>query len=184
MIIIFNSKKITELFGKIKLFSKEIYVLKNNLKGAFASIKDDLDMHLDSINQNTNEIQANNEQMVELELKLEKLSDRLDEMNMMLNPSLSGERFKKISLNSREQELFMHIYMIEDRVPISTLAKRAGIPAELCESVIANLMQKNIPVIRQLVDGDLYISLDYNFKDLQARKNILNIDMSVSQIIN
>ncbi len=183
MIGIFNSKRTTELFGKVTLFSKEMLLLKTKIKDAFGSIKDDLDMHLDSINQNTNEIQANNEQLVELELKLEKLTDRFDELNLMLNPSLSSERFENIKLNSREQELFMHIYLVEDRIPMSLLAKRAGLPIELCESILNNLMRKNIPLIRQLVDGAMYISLDYNFKDLQARKNILNIDMSVSQII-
>lgn len=180
---IFSSKKITESIGKITLFSKELYILKNNLKGAFASIKDDLDMHLDSINQNTNEIQSSNEQLVELELKLEKLADRVDELHLLLNPALAHEHFENIKLNAREQEMFMHLYMVEDRVPMSFLARNACIPIDLCDSLLNNLIRKKIPIIRQLVDNVLYVSLDYNFKDLQARKNILKIDMAVSKVI-
>ena len=44
----------------------------------FVKIKQEFLEHLDSINQNTNEIQANYEYLKEFETKLEKLRERID----------------------------------------------------------------------------------------------------------
>ncbi|NQU98971.1 hypothetical protein HQ533_05925 [Candidatus Woesearchaeota archaeon] len=183
MINIFSSKKFTELAKKLVLLTKDFSILKHNLKGAFKSTKDEIDMHLDSINQNTNEIQTNYEYLANIEAKVDKLSDKVDEIQMQLNPHFYSQNFSEIELSKREQEIFLGIYTEEDRVSVVKLSKKLGLTMELCEALIGRIVAKGIPVVRQLVNGDVFISLDYVFKDLQARKNVLNIELAVSQMI-
>ncbi len=176
MSIFGNSKKIPELISKIILLTKDFNVLKLNLKGKFKSVNDELDSHLDSINQNSNEIQTNYEYTAELESRIEKLSEKVDELQMQLNPHINSYQYTNGPLSKKEQDFFMNLYTIEDRIPMVELAKTAGLTLELCEMMICSLENKNIPIIKQVVDGKLYLSLEYTFKDLQARKNVLKID--------
>ena len=139
--------------------------------------------NLDSINQNTNEIQSNYEYLAQIEAKVDKLSDKMDDINMQLNPDFFSQGFDKIELSKREQELFLGIYTEEDRISIINLARKLGLTFEMCEVMLSRIMSKGIPVVRQRVDGNVFVSLDYMFKDLQARKNFLKIDTTVSQMI-
>ena len=166
------------------LLSKDFSSLRINLKDAFKSVKEEFDMHLDSINQNTNEIQSSYEYIMELDAKIEKLSDKIDELQMQVNPDFCQPDFSDVILSKREQELFMNLYTVEDRISIVDLSKKNGLTPEMCDSLLRALSSKKIPIIRQLLDGKIVVSLEYNFKDLQARKNILKIDMSISQLIN
>ncbi|MFH1589940.1 MAG: hypothetical protein ABIB43_05220 [archaeon] len=168
---------------KIVSVLKDLGDLKNNLRGAFESIKDEMDVHLDSINQNTNEIQGNYTHITDIEAKVDKLSDKIDEIQMQLNPNSILQNFDDISLSKREQEVFMSIYTEEDRISIVGLAKKLGLTLEMCELVLSRIKAKGIPLVKQLVNEEILVSLDYDFKDLQARKNILRIDTTVSQII-
>lgn len=162
---------------------EEIAILKNNLQGTFQSSKDELEMHLDTINQNTNEIQANYAYLAEIEAKVDKLADKMDEVNMKINPGSFLQNFEEIMLSKREQEFFMDIYTEEDRISLVGLAKKSGLTLEMCEGFLSRIKVKGIPILKQLVDGKLFVSLDYDFKDLQARKNFLGIEMPVTQII-
>ena len=65
---------------------KEIQKVNDSLKLSFKKIKQELDSYLDTINQNTNEIQSNYEFLIELDKKIENISDRLDEITMLVNP--------------------------------------------------------------------------------------------------
>ncbi len=172
------------LTKKFFLLSKEFFALKTNLKGVFQSIKDELDEHLDSINQSTNEIQSNYEYIAEIDSKLEKLSDRLDELQMKIDPQFRSYDFSNIRLSKREQEIFLNLYTVEDRIAVSELARNCGLDAALCESVLGGLSAKGIPILRQRVDDVFHVSLEYNFKDLQARKNLLNIDTSALRVVH
>ncbi|MBU1201108.1 MAG: hypothetical protein KJ583_02915 [Nanoarchaeota archaeon] len=184
MITIFSSKKVTVLTNDFVLLSKDFSLLRNNLKSAFSSVKDELDMHLDSINQSTNEIQSNYEYLMALDAKIEKLTDKVDELQMQINPDFCQPDFSDILLSKREQELFLNIYTVEDRISMSGLARKCGLTLEMCDSLLRALSSKKIPIIKQLVDGVIFVSLEYNFKDMQARKNILKIDTTISQMIN
>lgn len=145
-------------------------------------MKDELDIHLDSINQNTNEIQTTYENVAELESKIEKLSEKLDEIQMQLNPAIKEYNFENLQLSEREKEMFLNIYTEEDRVSILILARKCSLTLEMCDSLINKLMSKGIPIMKQFVNEKLFISLEYTFKDLQARKNILGLDAPVSRI--
>ena len=40
---------------------------------------------------------------------------------------------------------------------------------------------KGVPINKTYVEDTMFLALDTNFKDLQARKNLLNIDEKISK---
>ena len=84
------------------------------LKASFSKIKEELDMHLDSINANTEELNANFEHIAKVDQKIDKLNERIDELHLILSSIAGGNTnnydksmFENIKLSSREQEVFL-----------------------------------------------------------------------------
>ena len=167
-----------------KVFRKnndgEVRLLKEGLKHAFKDIKNEFEHHLETINQNTSELQGLYEYMNELENKIVKLNERLDEMQLTVNPDLSYDQFA-VELTHREQEVFVLLYAERENLSALDMARRLGFTEEMVHRYAYNLISKGIPVLKNYVDSTLYYSLDNRFKDLQARKNVLKIDEGISQ---
>lgn len=149
------------------------------VKKAFSAVKDELDQHLDSINQNTNEIQSCYEYLAELDQKLEKLNERLDDLQFTITPETEAQY--DISLSHREQEVFMVLYTEEDPITSREISRRLGLTVEMVDQYLQTMAAKGIPLLRTFVNNKVYQSLDLKFKDLQARKNVLRINESISQ---
>jgi len=100
------------------VFKKEIEKINKGLQASFQKIKKELDSYLDTINQNTNEIQSNYEFLIELDKKVEALSERIDELTLMINPKQSFIN-QEFDLSLREQEVFLVLYAINKKFIIS-----------------------------------------------------------------
>ncbi|HEC96361.1 MAG TPA: hypothetical protein ENI59_01630 [Euryarchaeota archaeon] len=148
------------------------------IRNAFRSVKAELDEHLESINQNTAEIQANSGLLAEMEAKVDKICERLDELELVVNPG----KFKRVDakLTPREQEVFMMLYLSKG-LSLGEIARRLGFTQDMVNSYIFNLISKGVPVRKELVGDVLVFSLDPEFKDLQARRNVLEIDPRISR---
>ncbi len=151
--------------------------MNSGVKQAFSKIKTEMDQHLDTINQNTNEIQACYEYLAELDAKLEKMNERLDEIQYRLEPSY--QELERVHLTPREQEVFLVMYAVEDPITTADIARRLGLTIEMVEQYLTNISAQGVPVLKSFVNGKVYHSLDLKFKDLQARKNILQISDAV-----
>jgi DNA-binding NarL/FixJ family response regulator len=167
----------------LKLFSSkknigEVSLMAQAIRKAFRAMKAELDEHLDAINQNTSEIQANQGLLSELEAKMDKLAERLDELEFLVNP----DKFRKmdVRLTPREQEVFMTLY-INKELSSSQIAKRLGFTEEMVNAYIFNLLSKGVPVKRELADDLVVFSLESDFKELQARRNVLDIDSRIAR---
>ncbi len=163
----------TKIFNRVKNVS-------DGLKAGFDSVREELDNHLDSINANTSEIQTCFDYLAELEAKLNKLTERIDEMQLTINPQLSEIKMD-VELSLREQEVFMSLYVAERPMTLVDIARRIGLTEDMINSAVFKLTMKGIPIIKNYVEDTLFLALETNFKDLQARKNIVNIDEKVSK---
>jgi len=148
------------------------------VKQAFSAVKEEMTQHLETINQNTNEVQACYEYLAELDAKLEKLSERLDRMELATADDLPVAQ--NICLTHREQEVFMILYTAEDPVTALDVARRLGLTVEMVDSYLSNISAKGVPILRSFLSGKVYHSLDLKFKQLQAKKNVLKISESLS----
>ncbi len=149
------------------------------VRKAFAAVKEEMNAHLETINQNTNEVQSCYEYLAELDAKLGKMAERLDELEFSLHPE---QRFDdSVALTPREQEVFMVLYTADDPVTASEVGRRLGFTVEMVEQHLFSVMGKGVPILKTFVNGKVYHSLDLKFKDLQARRNVLHISETVSQ---
>lgn len=159
------------------------------IKKAFSKVKSELDEHLDTINQNTNEIQANYEYMCEIEKKIDKLSQRLDEMQMKISHQGGNKKesynkydFQNAKLTRREQEVFMVLYTSEDEnLTFPDMSRRLGLKENSVKDYVASLCSKGVPIIKRFVPNNVYISLDRDFRSFQAKENILGINEAVAK---
>ena len=85
----------TLLAGKKK---DELVVLKSSLNKAFEQVKEQFEDHLESINENTNEIQGNFEYLCELDRKIDKLSEQVEQLNMLIRKQQGLDRYKILKI--------------------------------------------------------------------------------------
>ncbi len=150
--------------------------MHEGLKRAFAKIRAEMDEHLESINQNTNEVQRCYEYLAELDARLRALSERFDELQSSVDEPVPGT-----PLTAREQEVFMLLYTRDDPVPASMIARRLGFGISMAERFVKSLIVKGIPVREVLCEHDVRYTLDARFKELQARENVVGITEALTR---
>lgn len=156
-----------------------------------SQIKDEFNDHLEAINENTNEIQANYEYLCEVDQKLTKVTERLDELTMFLRAQagkLVEEKptFETSPLTKKEKELFQALYVLEDEkgsVTYSDIGRRTGLSERLVQAYITNLIEKGIPIIKRYLHNQVFLKLDTVFKDIQARENLVGISPRISKSV-
>lgn len=164
------------MFGE----GEELRKMQKDIKSAFKSVKEELNVHLDTINQNSSEIQSIYECLNELDSKIEKLNERIDNIQMYVAPEAAENSFS-VELTHREQEVFLVIYSENNSISAKDIGRKLGFSDEMVNRYVYNMISKGVPILRQYSEGDVLVSLDLKFKDLQARKNVLKIDESISK---
>ena len=161
------------------------------LKKALKTVKNELDGHLEAINQNTAEIQTSYECMNEVNDKLEKLAERIESIEIFLqkydNFTMMEKTFDIKPLTKTEQHVFLVIYALEDEkglVSYADLIRKTGLPGYVVSEYIARLVEKGIPLVKKYINNIPYIKLNPEFKRLQAKENILCIDTAQKELVN
>ncbi len=154
-----------------------------DLKEAFKQIREEFDEHLDAINANTNEVQTNYEFLCRLEAKIDKLNERLDELQILMKP---GEKDKKTPLihplTKHEKEVFLVLYEAgENFVTYLEMGKHLGLPEQLVREYVMNLIAKGIPIVKRYTNNKPYIKIHTDFRNLQTRENIVGIEQGISK---
>ncbi len=165
------------LFEK-KEFSKKINQIESSLKNAFEKVREEFDDHLDSINENTNELQMHYEYMTQLDVKITKLSEKIDDLHMLLKQvTMQQQPF----LSRQEQKIFLTLYTFGEESPLSQvdIANRLNLNELTVRSALAAMVKKGIPVIEEKIDEKLYYKFSREFKEQQAKENIVRLDEDI-----
>lgn len=168
---------------KRALYSEAFRETNPILHYSFSQIKDEFEDHLTAINENTNEIQSNYELLCNIDQKLNKLTERLDKLEIFLQKhglkTEQTEKFKPTRLSKREQEIFLILYTLEEvkgSVTYLDIAHRVSLPEDIIASYISNMLQKGLPIIKKYIANETHLNLNPKFKALQAKENILQIE--------
>lgn len=175
------------IFGKIFLRGKSLGLglLHKRLRAEFTQIKHELEEHLQAINENTNEIASNFEYVNEIEARLDRLSERVDQIQLYLE-SMSNiaiakrNNFDVKRLNRMEQQVFLVIYTLEEEkgsITYEDIAKKLNISEQLAANYVTSLIEKGVPIIKRYINSKPYLRLDPEFKTLQAKENILQLSL-------
>lgn len=174
-----------------RYFSKRPKSIDTRLKDDPNGLKNELNEHLEAINENTSEIQASYECMNELDGKMEKLVERIERIELFLQSNsnfiIEEKSFDIRPLTKTEQHVFLVIYALEDEkglVSYHDISRKTGLPGYVVSEYIARLVEKGIPVIKKYVNSMPYIKLNPDFKRLQAKENILMIDTAQKELLN
>ena len=170
-------------------FLTKLREMEKKIKNSFETIKNELDMHLESINDNTSEIHSIHQAIYDLTQKVEKLSERLDEVYLLIGKNKEYDNFNlKIDLTEKEQQVFLVLYTLaseEGPMAYREIAKKLSITENLVKEYVEGLIAKGVPIIKKYVREKTLLDIDPNFKQLQAKHNVLHINEALAtQFIN
>lgn len=147
-------------------------------------IREELDEHLEAINNNTNEIQSNFEYIGELDKKIEKLSEKMDEILLFLRGKPEEKVFEIKPLSKREKQVFQAFYTLlhdhPEGVTYVQIAHKLEMSTGLVTNFITNLLEKGIPLKKIYHNNNVHLLLEKEFSELQAKKNILGLNTLLS----
>lgn len=144
------------------------------MKKEFKQVRQDLEEHLSAINENTLEIQALLDYLQEMETKLDKFGQRLDQLQLK-DPS--SEKPFVSPLDQLEKKIFLVLYTEEEPLTFREIAAKANLPDALVPEAISSLVQKGVPLHRSSFNNRLFFKLDPRFKELQAKENLVNLSL-------
>lgn len=181
-----SSKKTIEN-DSFKSIKKTIFSVEDNTRKAFNSVKKEFEDHLDSINENTNEIQSNYESILRIESKMDKIEGMLNEVNRFIrqfkNQNVyfldedNQDSFNIMPLTNDEKQIFKVMYELEAegvRITYQKLAYSCGISVSIVRELISALIEKGVPVIKNFLNQKVYLNIEPTFKEIQTKKNIIN----------
>ncbi|MBI2662615.1 hypothetical protein HYX11_04110 [Candidatus Woesearchaeota archaeon] len=140
-------------------------------------IKLALDEQVAAINDNSSEIQALFDYLREIEVKLEKVAQRLDTIQLAHDEKI-GEKRLITPLNKTEMKLFLVLYTEEMPMTFVEIAKKAELALTLVPEYISSLVSKGIPLHRTFVNNQLFLKLNPAFKEVQAKENVVNLALT------
>jgi hypothetical protein len=141
----------------------------------FNYVRKQLEEHLTAINENTSEIQAMLDFLQEVEFKIEKLSARIDSIQMVEDKK--NEIPYVMPLNMIERKVFLVLYTEHSSLTYNEIAQKVQLPETLIPDYISSLVHKGIPLQRSHFNDRLFFKLDPEFKELQAKENIVNLSL-------
>ena len=157
----------------------EVYSLVSDV---LAKVREELDEHREVINENTNEITLNQEFLNELSCKIDKLTERIDELTLLIKcgAQTATQEWKIQPLTTREKEVFQALYVqSEERnnaVTYKELSSKLKTSEASVASFIASFVAKGIPLVKRYSSGRAYIGLDQAFRHAQAKDNIVGVN--------
>ena len=141
-----------------------------DLKNILSSLED----HLQSINDNSAEIQSLFDYLQELELKMDRLSTRLDEVQIQHEHMIKKD---VQPLNHLEKQIFLVLYTDEFAMTVKDICEKTKLPSSVVQERINTIISKGVPLVRSYVDKQVYIQIDGQFKERQAKENLVNLSL-------
>ena len=144
------------------------------MKDSLKNIKLALEEHLSSINDNSSEIQAIFDYVQQVEVKMDKISQRLDQLQMQDH---CPHHTDVSPLNQMEKKVFLVLYTEEDPISFNEIAHKAEMSAALVPECVSSLGQKGIPLQRSYFKNQLFFQIHKDFKEIQAKENVVNLSL-------
>jgi predicted transcriptional regulator len=154
--------------------------LASELKKTCELIREEFDDHLQAINDNTTEQQIQNSHICEIDHRITKIEERMDEIHHMLRQMITKSALS-VEMSKDEQKVFLLLYTHDKFITPKEISARLTMEQALVEDALDGLMDKGIPMERELIGGKIYIKMDKDFKLRQAKENIVKIDSDVTK---
>jgi len=160
------------------VLSSDAALFRQQASTVLSSMREELDDHRLAINENTDELGSMNEFLNEVNKKVDKLAERLDELTLLIKGTRPEQEFSILPLSEREKEVFYALYVSTETTPFVTyeeLAKKALMTRETTSQCVTAMMQKGIPVVKKYDGTRVFMRLDEKFRQVQAKKNLVGL---------
>ena len=160
-------------------FINSVRSVQGQMKTALEFLRDELDEHLQAINENTQEIQQQERNVCEIDVRLTKLEEKMDNISLLLRQVLGSGL--SITLSRDEQRVFLTLYTHDSFQSCEELGERSVMSIDVVDDCLKAMMDKGIPVEREILNGLVYFRLNSEFKLKQAKEQIITIDQEITQ---
>lgn len=151
-----------------------------NVKTAFEMVREEFDEHLLAINENTTEQLIQNNHICELDQRLCKIEERMDEIHNMLRQMITKAELS-VKMTKEEQRVFLLLYTHDKFITPKEISTRLCMQMQEAGEALDAMMDKGVPIEREMLDGRIYFRLSKEFKLRQAKENIVKIDPEVTR---
>lgn len=141
----------------------------------FDLIRSALEEHLSAINENTSEIQALFDYLHDIEVKMDKVSQRLDKMQLSQEHIL--EKSSLQPLDNNEKKIFLVLYTEKSPLSFDEISKKTGYTLTLVQEAVTTISNKGIPLVRSHFNNKMFVKLNPEFKEMQAKQNLVNLTL-------
>jgi hypothetical protein len=149
-----------------------------SLKSEFLRLKEELDDHFHSINDNTGEIEIQNSFICEIDNRMAKMEEKMDEVHMFLKQIAS--KTVSAELTRDEQRVFLQLYTNEGFMTPDNICSKGLMDVSVVQESLVMMMEKGVPIEREILDSKLYFRLNKRFKLKQAKEQVIKIDPEVT----
>ena len=151
----------------------------NQLKCDLTSLKEDVQDHFESINANSREIDINNDYICEIDNRLTKMEEKMDELHFLLKQLVNKAKLS-VELSKDEQRVFLILYTHDKFLKTSKICDKSAIEQEAVKEALDSMMDKGVPIERDILNGEACYRMDNEFKIRQAKEEIIQIDSDVT----
>jgi hypothetical protein len=145
------------------LFPGYIVSLPEEVVDALKEVREELDEHLDALNQNTSEIASVQEYVSEIDLKMEKLTERIDALQALLLAQTPASK-NALRLNAKEQDVLQVLQGNAEPMTSTEIGKLCGLTPDMAAQTLYCLKQKGVHILAQTMNDQTYYALDLRFK--------------------
>jgi hypothetical protein len=134
---------------------------------------------MQAINGNTNEIDIQNSFICEIDNRITKMEEKVDEVHFLLRQLVTTSKLA-VELSKDEQRVFLILYTHEKFMKPDMVSRKAFLDDDIVADALDAMMDKGIPLDREVLDGNVYFRMSKDFKLRQAKENIIQIDPEVT----
>ena len=110
---------------------------------------------------------------------MERITEEREQSYLLVDEEFKAEKLSP--LTRREQEVFMVLYTNDEELTYLDISRKLGLKEDSVKDYISSMCTKGVPIIKKFIPNSVLISLDPEFRSLQAKENILSIHEEVAK---
>lgn len=137
------------------------------IRNSFAAVKEEMEDHLVAINENTDELKNHADFIGELDGKIEKLNERIDELQMTMI------QIKQNSLSENEQKVLELLNAFSSPLSCADVAMRINLSELTVKAHLFSMICKGIPIKEKIIENQSYFLIEKKFREKQLVDKII-----------
>jgi len=128
--------------------------VERKIKNSFSAVREEMEDHLVTINENTDELKSHSDFMNELDRKIESINDRMDSLHLMLM------KVMKSSLNENETKIIDVLDRSTSFMSCKDIAFSAGVSELFVKAHLFSMICKGVPLKEKIIENQSYFTLE------------------------